>query len=179
MPNSVRRQRKSSSAVTAKRSGVASVRSALQLSALQGFRVIFGSARRYDAQVRRSSGIPGSLLWALSEIGRGAGMSVGDLSACMALHQTTASNLVNALVQRGLIERTRNPEDRRIVRLTLSRKGRKLLQQAPQPHAGLLVDGLERLDRRQLARLRDSLKALVAEMLSASGTAAGETLLGD
>jgi DNA-binding MarR family transcriptional regulator len=151
----------------------------LQLSALQGFRVIFGSARRYDAHVRRISGIPGSLLWALSEIGRGTDMSVGDLSSCMALHQTTASNLVNALVQRGLIQRTRNPEDRRIVRLAVSPQGRKLLQQAPQPHAGLLVDGLERLDRRKLMKLRDGLDALLAEMLSASRKAAGETLLGD
>ena len=103
---------------TSRAKGVRSrgARSALQVSAMQGFRIIFGSARRYDTHVRRISGIPGSLLWALSEIGRGAGMSVGELSARMALHQTTASNLVKALVQRGLIERSRSPQDRRIVR---------------------------------------------------------------
>ena len=154
-------------------------RPALELKALQGFRVVFGSARRYDAHVRRATGIPGSLLWALSEIEQAAGMSVGDLSAGMALHQTTASNLVNDLVQHGLIDRTRGSQDRRIVRLAVSAKGRKLLQRAPQPHAGLLVDGLKRLNARQLSQLSHGLGALVEGMLNAARKAAGETLLGE
>lgn len=151
----------------------------LERQVLQGFRVIFGSARRYDKFVRRVSGIPGSLLWALSEIGRGAGMSVGDLSACMALHQTTGSNLVKALVRQGLVERARNPKDRRIVCLTVSAKGRRVLDRAPHPHAGLLADALVRLDERRLALLREGLTALVTEMRRASPKAAGETLLGE
>jgi|HubBroStandDraft_6_1064221.scaffolds.fasta_scaffold26192_4 DNA-binding MarR family transcriptional regulator len=152
-----------------------------RLMVLQGFRVIFGSARRYDRYVRRASGIPGSLLWALSEVGQGEGdgISIGDVSARMALHQTTASNLVKALVKQGLVERARHPQDRRIVRLAVSAKGRRVLERAPHPHAGLLADALTRLDRRRLVSLRQDLHALVTEMRRASRKAAGETLLGE
>ena len=45
--------------------------------------------------------ISGSQLWALSEIARSEGMGINDLAERMALHQTTASNLANALVKKG------------------------------------------------------------------------------
>lgn len=154
-------------------------RSAMELKALQTFRIVFGSARRYDVSVRRLSGIPGSLLWALSAIAHGEDMSVGGLSANMALHQTTASNLVNALVARGLIDRTRSDEDRRVARLSVTSKGRGVLQRAPRPHAGLLRDSLTRLDAKRLDRLLSGLTGLVAEMRITFRAAAGETLLGE
>jgi DNA-binding MarR family transcriptional regulator len=149
------------------------------LQALQGFRLIFGSARRYDASVRRYSGIPGSLLWALSEVDRAGGMSVNGLAECMALHQTTASNLVNALVRRDLIRRVKDPRDRRMVRLHVSGRGRRALLHAPRPHTGLLMDALSRLDTKHLDLLLVGLSGLVAELRRADVKAAGKTLLGE
>jgi DNA-binding MarR family transcriptional regulator len=154
-------------------------RDVLELKTLQTFRIVFGSARRYDASVRELSGIPGSLLWALSAIAAGDAMSVGKLSASMALHQTTASNLVNALLERGLIDRVRSRQDKRVALLNITAKGRRLLRRAPRPHAGLLRDGLTRLNAHRLAELQDGLAGLVAEMRSASRTLSGESLLGD
>jgi DNA-binding MarR family transcriptional regulator len=159
--------------------GTRTERSVLELKTLQTFRIVFGSARRYDASVRRTSGIPGSLLWALSAIGGRAEMSVGALGASMALHQTTASNLVNELVSRGLIDRARSGEDKRVALLSITTKGRRLLKRAPRPHAGLLRDGLTRLNAHRLAKLQDGLAGLVAEMRSASRISAGEPLLGE
>jgi DNA-binding MarR family transcriptional regulator len=154
-------------------------RSVLELRTLQTFRIVFGSARRYDATVRRMSGIPGSLLWALSAIASSEEISVGALSTNMALHQTTASNLVNELVSRGLIDRSRSTEDNRVALLRITTKGRRVLKRAPRPHAGLLRDGLTRLNTNRLTELQDGLAGLVAEMHSASRTSAGEPLLGD
>lgn len=154
-------------------------RGALELQTLQSFRMIFGSARRFDVDIRRTTGISGSLLWALSEIARTANMSVNTLAERMALHQTTASNIVNALVERKLIRRTRNETDQRVVHLHISAQGMRVLHRAPGPHAGLLVDGLRRLESARLERLRRSLAMLVAEMQSTATIAAGETLLGE
>jgi DNA-binding MarR family transcriptional regulator len=154
-------------------------RSALELKTLQTFRIVFGSARRYDASVRRVSGIPGSLLWALSAIAASEQISVGSLSSSMALHQTTASNLVNELVSRGLIDRVRSREDKRVALLSVTAKGRRLLRRAPRPHAGLLRDGLTRLNLNRLAELQDGLAGLVAEMRSVSSVASGDSLTGD
>lgn len=154
-------------------------RSGLELQTLQGFRTVFGSARLHDGEVRRISGISGSQLWALSEIARADGMTVNSLSESMALHQTTASNLVNALVERKLIRRIRDSQDQRVVHLHVTADGKRILLRTPGPHPGLLVDALRAVDADSLDRLRSSLGALVGLMRSTARTAAGETLMGE
>jgi DNA-binding MarR family transcriptional regulator len=139
------------------------IKSRSELQTLQAFRTIFGSARLHDAEVRRTAGVSGSQLWALSEIARFTAISVNALSQRMALHQTTASNLVHALVKRKLIRRMRDGTDQRVVRLHVSAEGRRILENVPGPHAGLLVDALRELDTKKRP----------------ATTAAGETLLGE
>ena len=153
-------------------------RIALEMESLRLLRTIFGSARVHDVEVRRRAGIPGSQLWALAEIARGAGLSVNGLAASMALHQTTASNLVNALVERKLIRRVRDRSDQRIVHLHVAAEGQRLLRRAPGPHNGLLLDAIHRLDATGLRRLRQSLTALAGMLYRTAGETAGEPLLG-
>ncbi|HEY0747311.1 MAG TPA: MarR family transcriptional regulator [Steroidobacteraceae bacterium] len=153
-------------------------RGALELRTLQHFRTIFGSARSHDADVRRVAGIAGAQLWALSEIARAEGISVNALSERMALHQTTASNLVNALLERQFIRRARDAGDQRIARLHVTAAGKRMLLRAPRPYAGLLPDALSHLDARQLAELSESLGVLVAILRRPAEDAAGEPLLG-
>lgn len=154
-------------------------RSLQELRTLQAFRTIFGSARHHDTEVRRSGGISGSQLWALAEIANGAGMTVNGLAESMALHQSTASNLVNALVDRKLIRRLRDPSDQRIVHLHITTEGRRTLLRVPGPHAGLLIDGLRRLEDDQLDQLREALQVLTRIMERSATSAAGEPLLGE
>lgn len=156
-----------------------SERNIVELHALQSLRLIYASARWHDAQVRRSVAISGSQLWALSEIARCEGMGVNDLAERMALHQTTASNLTNALVKKGFVRRVRDGLDRRFVHLHLTAEGRRILSQSPGPHPGLLVDALRKIDSQHLERLRRDLAALVRLMRRTTARAAGETLLGE
>lgn len=151
----------------------------LELRALQSLRLIFASARWHDAQVRRSVRISGSQLWALSEIAQGLGMGVNELAQRMAVHQTTASSLAKALVEHGLVRRTRDGDDRRFVHLYVTANGRGRLRRAPGPHPGLLVDALRHLEPHLLHRLRRTLEALVRVMQRTAGKAAGEPLLGE
>jgi DNA-binding MarR family transcriptional regulator len=163
----------------ASNSGGGGERDGLELEALQGFRTIFATARHHDAEVRHIARISGSQLWALSEIARSAGMRVNDLAGRMAIHQTTSSNLVNALVERKLVQRARDEQDARVVRLHVTNEGKRLLLQAPGPYVGLLVDALRRLDSTNLNRLRKGLAVLTQLIRDAAIDAAGETLMGE
>jgi len=97
----------------------------------------------------------------------------------MALHQTTTSNLVNSLVERGLIRRERDEADQRVVHLCATAQGKQLLLRTPGPHAGLLVDALRQLDDSHLHRLSESLGWVMVRMRRTAETAAGETLMGE
>jgi len=157
----------------------ASQRNVAELQALQSLRLIYASARWHDAQVRSSVAISGSQLWALAEIARSEGTGINDLAQRMALHQTTASNLANALLKKGLIRRVRDGSDRRFVHLHVTAQSRRILSRSPGPHPGLLVDALRKIDLRHLQRLRRDLAALVRLMRGTTARAAGETLLGE
>jgi DNA-binding MarR family transcriptional regulator len=167
------------SARSARKASAERARAELELGTLQQLRTIVGSARRHDAEVRRIAGISGSQLWALSEIARSEGMRVNALSERMALHQTTASNLINALVERKLIRRGRDEEDQRVVRLSITTDGKRMLLRAPGPYVGLLVDALRHVQTPDLRRLKNALLVLTNVLRDASPGAAGETLMGE
>jgi DNA-binding MarR family transcriptional regulator len=79
----------------------------------------------------------------------------------MAIHQSTASNLVRTLGERGLISAAKDGADRRAVQLRLLPAGAKVLKNAPGPFMGLLPDALKALDAAALARLQGDLGSLI------------------
>jgi DNA-binding MarR family transcriptional regulator len=87
-----------------------------------------------------------------------------ELTQKMSLHQFTVSNLVEKLNSAGLLRRVREARDNRIVRLQLTRAGKKVVMRAPNPARGVLPDALEKLDARSLKKLSSSLEILVKAM---------------
>ena len=56
------------------------------------------------------------------------GCGISDLSAHLDVTAAGASQLVEGLVQKGLLERVENPNDRRAKQVSLSAKGRALIE---------------------------------------------------
>lgn len=106
-------------------------------------------------------------------------ITVNELAARLALHQTTASNLVNALVARRLIRRARDRRDQRIVHLHVTAEGTRLLARSPRPCSGLLVDALRRIAAPDLQKVSRSLALLLGAMREAAPAAAGEIFIGE
>lgn len=139
----------------------------LELSApaarvLRRFRLVFNAVKTHFQQVEKRTGVGGAQLWALSLIQSRPGLGVNDLARGMDVHQSTASNLVKALVERELVAVQRQASDRRTVQLMLLPAGRRLLKRAPGPFAGVLPEALASLDEETLARLDQDLSRLIA-----------------
>ncbi|TMH24619.1 MAG: MarR family transcriptional regulator [Betaproteobacteria bacterium] len=117
------------------------------LEVLEQFRVIVKSIRRHYQDVERRAGVTGAQLWALAQIAEQPGEQVGELARALAVHQSTASNLVRELEARGLVSRERRGRDLRHVQLYPSKKGFGLLKAAPRPTAGGAARGAARRAR--------------------------------
>lgn len=146
-------------------------RSAAEKQVLRRFRVVFNAVKSHFQQVEKRAGIGGAQVWALSVVRERPGIRVTELAEAMDIHQSTASNLVRALVQRHLVATERSAEDKRAVQLTLLPAGAQVLRKAPGPFTGVLPDALARLDPVTLARLEDDLGRLI-ELLDADEQAA-------
>lgn len=138
---------------------------------LRRFRVVFNAVKTHFQQVERQAGLGGAQLWALSIIHAQPGLGVSELAQAMDVKQSTASNLVRALVERELLEVAREAADRRVVQLRLRPAGRKVLREAPGPFSGVLPQALASLDPQTLARL-DADLALVIAVLGADAKGA-------
>lgn len=149
----------------------------LSTQVLRQFRIVFSEVRGHFQQIEKAAGIGGAQMWALSLVGREAGLGVTDLAHHMHIHQSTASNLVRQLLRRGLIRSEKSAVDKRSVQLHLLPPGQALLDRTPGPHEGVLPHALRQQSERHLKALQRSLAALI-ETLQASDEA-GEVLLAD
>jgi len=131
---------------------------------LRQFRMVFNAVRGHFRQVEREAGIGGAQLWALSEIAAADGLGVNDLAFALDIHQSTASNLVRALTERGLIRAERRAEDRRAMALFATAEGQQLLANAPAPFRGVLPAALGNLAPEVLARLEGDLAQLISAL---------------
>ncbi len=114
----------------------------------------------------------------MSMYARGAGLSMPQFSLLMRLYHTggcevhdigrqfevsagAASQLVDRLVQGGLVVRTEDPEDRRVRRIALSDQGRAFIQKGIAERYRWVDDLVETLGAQERAGLARWLPALI------------------
>jgi DNA-binding MarR family transcriptional regulator len=96
------------------------------------------------------------------------GRPVNELGTCLALDSGTLTPLLKRLEQRGLVERRRDTEDERVVKIFLTAEGKALRTKAKRiPPAIAAKSGFDATEPKQLAalaKLRDELKSLTARL---------------
>jgi len=146
---------------------------------VQGLRVVFRSVQEHSRWVEGQCGVSAAQLWAMWELFATPGMRVSDLSHALSIHQSTASNMLDKLERKGLIERHRGGPDHRVVRLYLTDAGASLVAKAPRPAQGALTSALYRLPDSNLEQLHRNIADLVALMGIRDPQAALEPLSDD
>lgn len=133
----------------------------LTLNVLKQFRLIYGSVRHHFRQIEETCGVSGSQIWMLHELQSAPGIGVSDLAQRLSIHQTTCSQLVEKLVARGYVVKTRSDQDQRRVGLTITRSAAKVLKDAPGPAEGLIPGALMGLSNATLQSLTTQLGKLI------------------
>ena len=131
---------------------------------LRQFRVVFGAMRQHFHEIERQAGIGGAMVAALGYIQGQPGLSMSELAQAMDVHQSTASNLVKQLMQRGLVVAEKRADDRRSVCLHLLPPGDLVLARVTGPREGMLPRALGALSHDALAQLEAGLEALLAQL---------------
>jgi DNA-binding MarR family transcriptional regulator len=133
---------------------------------LRRFRLVFNAVKTHFRQVEKKAGLGGAQVWALAVIRDKPGIGVSELARAMDIHQSTASNLIRALVDQQFVAAEKTGADRRAVQLRVLPAGGRVLKRAPAPFTGLLPEALRSLDKATLKRLDRDL-ARVIEVLGA------------
>jgi DNA-binding MarR family transcriptional regulator len=91
------------------------------------------------------SGLTGPRLSALSVVVFGGPVTLGDLAAAEQVRPPTMTHLVEALRRQGLVKRTIDPADRRVIRVVATPKGTALLMEGRDRRVRRLADPLRLL----------------------------------
>jgi len=148
------------------------------IAVLMQFRLIVRSIRRHYRWVEIKCGVSGAQLWAMAQVDASPGIKVSELARELAIHQSTASNILDKLEQTDLIERRRTAGDQRVVRLYLTPKGRQVVRRAPKPLRGVLQQALIDLPTVSLKSLQRHL-AEVTRRMHVADSELKATLLSD
>jgi len=136
---------------------------------IDNLRRVFQVIQEYSKKVEHTTGLTGPQLWAIKVLAESAPMMVSELARRMYLHPATVVGVLTRLESHELIKRTRSKEDRRVVWVELTPKGKNLVAAAPEVAQGLLVMGLEKTPLSGLKEVNKGLKQLVS-ILGAEGT---------
>ncbi len=118
---------------------------------------------RAELRARRSVDISVPQVRALSFIDLNTAVSLSELAEHIGLTLPSMSKMIDGLVERGLVSRTEDPQDRRRVILCLTEAGRVTVETAQAATRAALSErmaGLEPDQRNAVVRAMDALRPL-------------------
>jgi DNA-binding MarR family transcriptional regulator len=130
---------------------------------MNSLRSLVRALRISTRAVEKEIGISGAQLFVLQQLMESPARSVNDLAERTSTHQSSVSTVVSRLVDRGLVRREPSAEDGRRMEISITERGRRLVDAAPYTAQVRMQQAMRQLSPEQLERLADGLEALVRE----------------
>ena len=108
----------------------------------------------------KENGLSMSQIGALFQINCGRS-NVSDLGEGLGITSAAASQMLERLVQQGLILRSEDPQDRRVKQLVLTDKGCRIMQESIQARQGWLEDLVSILSAGEKEQIAAAVKVLI------------------
>ena len=126
---------------------------------LNSIRQLVRALRLFDREAQSKYGVTAAQMFVLHAIDQDEGLSLNALAARTATDQSSASVVVQRLVEAGYVLRTAVPSDRRRIELRLTPRGRAIMRKAPPPAQQKILETVAAMpprDRKELAVLLET-----------------------
>jgi len=136
-------------------------KSSLVAGIIDDIRRVFYILAEQSRKAEHETGLTGSQLWAVKMLDGTSPMKVTDLARRMYVHPATMVGLLDRLEAKGLVQRVRSEQDRRVVHVSITEQGRGVVRKSPEVAQGILVNGLEQLPEKNVKVISDGMKQIV------------------
>jgi DNA-binding MarR family transcriptional regulator len=133
------------------------------------FRAAITTLKAISSERVRRLGLSMAQLNILYTLQRCGEMPMSRLAEMLNVSLSNATGLIDRIEERGLVERSRVPEDRRIVLIRVTPDGERMLGEIDALSDGLLRSVLDRLDRSELAAVAGAFGSLREALATAAG----------
>ncbi|MGB2965217.1 MAG: MarR family transcriptional regulator [Anaerolineales bacterium] len=118
------------------------------------------SMRRFIHYARKS-GLSMSMIGALFHLHNRESAGVTDLGEHLGVTSAASSQMLERLVQQGLIQRTEDPDDRRVKQIVLTKKGCQVLEEGTHARQGWLDELSENLSAEEKEQIATALDIMI------------------
>lgn len=122
------------------------------------FRTALGELRCIGSQRLLERGVSPGHLHLVSMLERHGGMAMSRIADVLDISLSAATGIVDRIEERGLVERARLTDDRRVVFVQVTDQGRRLLDDVEVVRSEMLRSVLGRLDPDRLQALAETLE---------------------
>ena len=143
-----------------------SQRNSLQVAeeTVNNLKRLFQAVNKQSRNVVCDAGLTGSQVWAIQVL---AGepeniMTVSALARRMHVNASTVVRTLDGLEVKGIVQRVRSLNDRRIVHVSLTEQGREIIRNSPDVAHNLLVSSLRKLSENKLYAIASGLTQVLA-----------------
>jgi len=134
------------------------------LAVLRYLRLLGQAGEQFNQQLQRDHQVSLSQLACLNMLHQHGSMPISRLAKGLVVEPSTATGVVDRMEQKGLVIRTRQGADRRVVTIELTEIGRALAENSPPSVPRFLRIGMKELSDKEAKAVIDALATLV-EML--------------
>jgi DNA-binding MarR family transcriptional regulator len=128
-------------------------KSAVVAGIIDDIRRIFYVLAEEARKTEHETGLTGTQFWVIKLLDEASSMNVTELARRMSLHPATMVGLLDRLETKGLIQRTRSDQDRRVVLVMITAQGLELVRNSSEVAQRLLVEGLEPLAENKVRKI--------------------------
>lgn len=128
-------------------------------------------ALRHVRREDPATGLSAARLSALSVLVFGGPRTLGELAAAEQVRPATMTRIAQSLVEDGYARRQTDPADGRVVRLSATPRGRKVMQEGRERRVENLAALLSRLSEDEIARVREAAELVEAALATRSAGA--------
>ena len=120
---------------------------------IDNLRLTIKAMNEYSKYEEKETGLTGPQLWAIKLVAGNAPIKVSDLARRMYLHPATVVGILDRLASKGLVQRSRSTEDKRVVEIDLTTQGWAVVNKVPDVAEGMLAKRLETLPEKRFSHV--------------------------
>lgn len=116
-------------------------------------------SRPFDHFIKEKVNPPDYLLMRLLD--QGSGFTMGEVAEQMHISKQHATQMVDRLFAEGYVKREYCPDDRRLIRITITNTGKKLLTNCNNMFQRLMEERLAGESQEELQKLKDAIDVII------------------
>jgi DNA-binding MarR family transcriptional regulator len=131
---------------------------------LNSIRHLVRALRLFDREAQTRYGISAAQMFVLHALSEEDVLSLNELADRTATDQSSASVVVQRLVEAGYVTRAAQKEDRRRIELRLTARGRTVIRKSPPPAQQKILAAIDRMPAKERKAFAAMLETFVSEI---------------